>query len=87
LYNLKIINKTFTETPIHLELINPQGSLEMVGGPITVPENSLKESAFFIRLSKDKLQFVRTTVQIDVYSGDVVLEHISTSFIGPNRWQ
>ena len=59
----------------------------MVGGAITVPENSLKESAFFIKLPKDELQFVRTTVHIEVYSGDIVLDHISTSFIGPNRWQ
>jgi cytochrome c oxidase accessory protein FixG len=87
LYNLKIINKTFYKTPIRLELNHPHGSIEMVGGEISVPENSLKESAFFIKIPKDQLQVVNTSVEINVISGNVIVDRILTSFIGPNPWQ
>ena len=86
LYNVKIINKTFEEKPIELKLRSPEGSLELIGGQLTVPDGGIGESAFFVKLDGETLKTTSTSVLIDIYSGDELLEEIRTTFIGPNRY-
>jgi cytochrome c oxidase accessory protein FixG len=86
LYNVKIINKTFEEKPIELKLRSPEGSLELIGGQLIVPDGGISESAFFVKLDREKLKTTSASVLIDVYSGDKLLDEIRTTFIGPNPY-
>ena len=84
LYNLKIINKTFEHKQIELKLKSPEGSLELVGGKLIVPDDGIEESAFFVKLNRDSIKTTSVPVWIDVYSGDKLIDEIKTTFIGPN---
>lgn len=87
LYNLKIVNKTFEPRAITLRLESPEGDVRMVGGDPVVPENDVFQSAFFVEIPYDRLQFVNTPVRIGVYSQDELIETITTSFIGPDKFK
>jgi len=86
LYNLKVLNKTLQEKPIHLALQSPQGSIELVGEKLMIPPGNIAETAFIIKLPRSELKTISTTVMIDVYSGDELLDQKKTSFIGPNPY-
>ena len=86
LFTMKVVNKTKEELPIRLELIAPEGTLEYVGGKAaTVEPASLAESAFFIDIAADRLTGIKTPIRIGVYSGDRLLEEVSTGFMGPAK--
>jgi cytochrome c oxidase accessory protein FixG len=87
LYNLKVINKTYREKPIRLKLRSPQGRIKMVGGELIVPDGGLTETAFFVEIPIKNLIFVNTPIEIEIYSGQKLLDHIRTSFLGPNQQQ
>ena len=87
LYNLKIVNKTFETKKIDIRLKSPKGRIKQVGGELTVTENNMIQSAFFIEIFKKDLRFVQTPVEVEIVTGTEILDVISTSFIGPSLWQ
>jgi len=86
LYNIKVINKTFEPRTINLVLNTPGGSIEMVGGQLNIPEGGIGESAFFVKVPKEQLARTSTSLVIDVYSENEILEQLNTTFIGPNPY-
>jgi len=85
LYNLKIINKTHESMPVSLRLKSPKGKIRIVGGPLVVPKNGLYESAFFVDIPAEQIKFSRIPLNIEIFSGEELLEEIKTSFIGPEN--
>lgn len=85
LYTVKVLNKTFNEMPIRLELLEPEGTLKMVGDDLSIQGQDKTEGAFFIELSGDLLDGTETGVKIGVSTGDRQLETIKTSFMGPRK--
>ena len=53
LYQLKMVNKTNESMDIRLELLDPIGSIEMVGGSLLLEEQGIGEGAFFIVIDPD----------------------------------
>jgi cytochrome c oxidase accessory protein FixG len=84
LFNVKIINKTFESKKIQLDLKSPQGEIDIIGTDLVVPEGSLVESSFFVKIHSNILKFTSTPLLINVSANGEVLEEIRTSFIGPN---
>ena len=86
LFTMRVVNKTREHLPIRLELLEPEGTLEYVGGAAaTVEPTSLAESAFFIDIDAAKLRAMKTEIRIAVYSGDRLLEEVTTGFMGPMK--
>ena len=85
LYTVKVLNKTFNDLPLRLELLEPEGTLTMVGGAIKVSGQDKSEGAFFVDLSGDILDGTETKLKIAVHSGDRLLETVKTSFMGPRK--
>ena len=85
LYNIKVVNKTFDEKPIELQMVSPKGEIEIIGGGLTAPPGSLCESSFFIKLDKKDVPYRVTPVVFVVKSGGIILEEIKSSFLGPAR--
>ncbi len=86
LFTIKVVNKTREQTPIRLELLSHEGTLQIVGGrQITVEASDYAETAFFIDIPRDKLSGMKTPIRIGVYSGELLLEEVETGFMGPNK--
>lgn len=83
LYTVRVLNKTFEDLPIRLELIEPEGTLTMVGNDLNIRGQDKTEGAFFVDLSGDLLNGTETKLKIGVHSGDRLLETVKTSFMGP----
>jgi cytochrome c oxidase accessory protein FixG len=85
LYNYKVVNKTSRDMSLRFELIGAEGDIELVGKAIHLERAALAQGALFIKLDKARLKGTKTTLTIGVFSGDRLLEEISTSFVGPIR--
>jgi len=86
LYNIKIINKTNNAMPIHLELLDDNGSIKMVGNEeLKVDEQGVVESALFLIYDRRDIEQMKTSVTIGVYSGDKLIEKVDTYFLGPDN--
>lgn len=85
LYSVRVVNKSFAARPIDLRLQGIEGKISMVGGGLTVPEEGLAETAFLVEIPRERLAGINTRIQIDVISGEQVLDSITTSFIGPGK--
>lgn len=86
LYNIKIINKTNHAMPIHLELLDENGSIKMVGNEeLQIDEQGVVESALFLIYERSNIEQMKTPVTIGVYSGDELIEKVDTYFLGPDN--
>lgn len=85
LYNIKIINKTNNAMPIHLELLDGEGTIKMVGNEqLQVGEQGVVESALFLIYDRSNIEQMKTPVTIGVYSGEELIEKVDTYFLGPD---
>jgi cytochrome c oxidase accessory protein FixG len=83
LYNLKIINKTHKNIPVHLKLENIKGEIRMVGKDLDVKPKSVAEGALFILLNNSEIKNIKTKIEIGVYEEDRLIEKVNTTFVGP----
>ncbi len=84
LYTVKMVNKTFSDMPVRLQLIEPAGSLRMVGGGLSIEQQGIAQGAFFVELDQALLSGVKTPIRIGVFHGEKQLETVKTAFMGPN---
>lgn len=86
LYNFKVINKTNNEMPISMRLKHPVGQLNLVGeANRTIAKQGVMEGALFVVISPEHLDGLKTEINVEVYSGDELIETVSTNFVGPAR--
>jgi len=86
LYNVKIVNKTFRDMPISINVLEPTGSVQWVGNGIsTLKEQDLSEGEFFLYLDKKDIQKTKTKVRLQIISNGQVVDEAETSFIGPTN--
>jgi cytochrome c oxidase accessory protein FixG len=83
LYNYQVFNKTSQEFKFTFKLKNVDGNIRFVGDTPTAKENAMVEGAFFIDMNKADLESRKNKIKIQVYSGDKLLDEVSTSFFGP----
>lgn len=89
LYDVKIVNKTFNEFPVQLELENIDGEIKIIGNDnLVVEPQGIAEAKFLVILSKDQIKNMKTPLDISVSSKGKVIDVIRTSFLGkvtPNK--
>lgn len=83
LYNVKLVNKSNETVPVYLKLKRPSGHISLVGDSLVIPPDGLTESVFFIEINKKQLFSPNSLVEVEVYSGDELIETVRTSFMGP----
>lgn len=83
LYQLKMINKTNIAMDIHLELLEPKGTVEFVGNEIQLEEQGIGEGAFFVAIDPNELKKMSSKISIGVFSGGKLVETVNTKFLGP----
>ncbi|MFC5407818.1 cytochrome c oxidase accessory protein CcoG [Larkinella bovis] len=84
LYTIEIINKTYQDLPISFRTNRPDAQIRLVQ-PIThIPSNALAKGVFFIRLPEKSIRQNSTRLEIEILSGNEVIDRTSTTFLGPN---
>lgn len=85
LYNVQVANKTQEEKEITFKLKAEQaGVLEMIGSDKLKAEPShTVDGVFKIEIPKEKVKGHKNKIYIEVWSGDELLETVSTNFLGP----
>ncbi|MBL7816556.1 MAG: 4Fe-4S binding protein [Saprospiraceae bacterium] len=85
LYTFQIVNKTHKDMPLVLKIKDDAGVLKFVGATTapSVSAGKMSEGAFFIEMDKSKLTGVKTTLYIEVYSDNKLMDKVKTSFVGP----
>lgn len=85
LYQLQIVNKTNYAHNVSLQLIEPEGTIEMVGENINLKEQGIGEGAFFVVIDPSVLNELSSKIKIGVYSGEEQIEVVKTNFLGPAK--
>lgn len=86
LYNVKIVNKTFHELPIDIQIVSPEGQVKWIGTGVTkLKEQDISEGEFFIILDKSIIKTTKTKLRIKVMSNNKVVDETETNFIGPTN--
>ncbi|MES2560879.1 MAG: cytochrome c oxidase accessory protein CcoG [Bacteroidota bacterium] len=83
LYNIKLINKTHHDIPIQIRLGLSKGEVRIVGKALLVNAASEATGTFFIMLPQSELSKRKTTLELELYSGDRKIKTLETSFLGP----
>ena len=85
LYTFQIVNKTYNELPLVLKVKDDEGTIKYVGNVTTpsVSAGKMTDGVFFIIMNKDKLTGLKTTLYIEVYSNNKLMDKVKTSFVGP----
>ncbi len=83
LYNFKIINKTRDTIPISFKIRNNVGHIKLIGKIPTVLPNAISEGAMFIILDQKEITKMKTSIEIDIYEGDKLIDNVRTNFVGP----
>ena len=83
IYDLNIVNKTFSEANISLRLENIKGEIEVVGNKISIAPQGIVDAKFLIILSHNEIKKMSTPVEIGVYDGDKLIRKVKTSLLGP----
>ena len=85
LYQIKMVNKTNAAHAVSFKLLNPNGTIEMVGSGIKLEEQGIGQGAFFVIIPPDELKQMSTQVEVGVYAGDELIETVKTKFLGPAK--
>lgn len=82
LYDVKIVNKTFSALPAELELMNPNGEIKLIGSDLHVEPQGVAQGKFLVILFKEDIVQLNTKIEIAVKSNGKIIDLISTSFLG-----
>ena len=88
-YTFKVVNKTSEDIEnVNFKLISHEGTIKLVSHDVfTVPAQGLSEGTLFIEVKANLLKDDKERINIGVYSGDVLIESTSTSFLGPRSYR
>jgi len=84
IYNYKIVNKTSKQANLSIQLISPEGEVQLAGSNMEINKQEKIQGAFLLKLSKDQLEGSSTKVHIGIFDGDQLIENIESTFVGPN---
>lgn len=83
LYTIELVNKTYRPLPVQLRINRPDASIRMVQPIKEVPANDIAKGVFFILLPEKSIRHNTTKLELEVTSGDKLIERSTTTFLGP----
>lgn len=83
LYNLQIINKQRDPLPFRLELLDSEGSIQIVGDHQEVDGQGIFKGVIIVELPRDELAGRSHKIRVQVWSGDRPIDRVTTNFLGP----
>lgn len=88
-YTFKLVNKTVDEIEdVTFQLKSHKGTIKVVShDSFDIPEQGLAEGTLFIEINASALTGDKDRVEIEVLSGDTVIETTTTAFLGPRSYK
>ena len=83
IYEIKVINKTFETKKFEIRLLEPAGEFVSLGSVNSVEPQNLSKGRFLIKLNKEQLTGLQTSIKFAVYSDGEQIETLTSGFIGP----
>ncbi len=83
IYMIQVINKTRKTLQVDLKLDEPEGKIQLIGGPFVVKEGEVGEAQFLVLIKKSELKSSNTKVEFEVMSGGKEMDEIKSTFVGP----
>ncbi len=83
LYDVSMVNKTNADKDVYLELIDPPGTIELIGKDIMLEKQGKQEATFFVMIDPKDLQKMSSRITIGVYSDGELIQKVKTKFLGP----
>ena len=85
-YNVTVVNKTFDEFPLDIQVVKPEGAtIRPIGTLDKVEPQGLLDGKFLVIIPENKLKPRRNEVEFAVFANGELIEHVASSFIGPDR--
>jgi len=85
-YTYKLINKTNNDYEnVEVRLLSHEGSVELVGGKVTIPKSGLFEGTLFVKIQQDVLESSKEKIKIGIFSEGELIEDTTTNFSSPLR--
>lgn len=87
-FTYKIVNKTVEDLKnIHFKLKDTKGIIKVVGKEnFDVKQQGLAQGTMFIEINQALLEGDKMEIEIEVYSGDKLIETATTNFMGPRTF-
>ena len=87
-FTYKIVNKTVEDLKnIHFKLKDTKGTIKVVGKEnFDVKQQGLAQGTMFIEINQALLEGDKMEIEIEVYSGDKLIETATTNFMGPRTF-
>lgn len=87
-FTYKLVNKTTNDIEnISFKLKNQKGEIKVVSiGAITVPAQDLSQGTLFIEIETKDIKSDKSKVQLEVYSGEDLIETTNVTFMGPRSF-
>ena len=87
-FTYKIVNKTVEDLKdIHFKLKDTKGTIKVVGKDnFDVKQQGLAQGTMFIEINQALLEGDKIEIEIEVYSGDKLIETATTNFMGPRTF-
>ncbi|MFD0764356.1 cytochrome c oxidase accessory protein CcoG [Mucilaginibacter lutimaris] len=83
IYNAEIINKSNVTRSITISTTDPAFKIKYIQPPGTIEKGGAVKVVFFVMMSASAIHSPKTTIKLQLLSGDKVMDTQSTSFIGP----
>lgn len=83
IYDIAVVNKTNEEAPIHLEILEGNAEISMIGNELLIEARGEHTGKFMILMKKDQMKSGKNELKIGVFNNNQLEETISTTFIGP----
>lgn len=87
-FTYKIVNKTVEDLKgIHFKLKDAKGTIKVVGKEnFDVKQQGLAQGTMFIEINQALLEGDKMEIEIEIYSGDKLIETATTNFMGPRTF-
>ncbi len=87
-FTYKIVNKTVEDLKnIHFKLKGTKGTIKVVGKEnFDVKQQGLAQGTMFIEINQALLEGDKMEIEIEIYSGDKLIETATTNFMGPRTF-
>jgi transcriptional regulator of heat shock response len=87
-FTYKVVNKTVNELKdIHFKLKDTKGTIKVVGKDyVNVKKEGLAQGTLFVEINQALIEGDKMEIEIEVYSGDKLIETATTNFMGPRTF-
>ena len=83
LYDVKLLNKTFEAFTADIRLAGGEGTVTVLGGPVTAQPQQPVEAKLLIILPRERITHMSTPIRLEVLKSDRVMTTVETAFLGP----